>query len=67
MWLCVGISPVRQALQTQSKAQKTLQVFYFALGKKNFGWGCGFLVSDGISGGLSGHLGPLHLALDPNR
>jgi len=28
--------------------------------------GCGFFVSDVISGGLSGHLGPLHLALGPN-
>jgi len=32
-----------------------------------FGWGCGFVVSDIISGGLLGHLGPLHLALGPNR
>jgi len=32
--------------------------------KKNFlVWGCGFLVNDVISGGLLGHLGPLHLAL----
>ena len=29
--------------------------------------GCGFFVSDVISGGLLGHLGPLHLALGPNR
>jgi len=29
--------------------------------------GCGFVVSDIISGGLLGHLGPLHLALGPNR
>ena len=34
--------------------------------KKNF-WGCGFFVSDVISGGLLGHLGPLCLALGTNR
>jgi len=28
--------------------------------------GCGFFVSDVISGGLPGHLGPLHLNLGPN-
>jgi len=32
-----------------------------------FGWGCGFFLSDVISGGLLGHLGLLHLALGPNR
>jgi len=31
-----------------------------------FGWGCRLFVSDIISGGLIGHLGPLHLALSPN-
>jgi len=35
--------------------------------KKNFFEGCEFVVSDVISGGLLGHLGPLHLALGPNR
>jgi len=36
--------------------------------KKNF-WlgGCGFFVSDVLSGGLLGHLGPLCLALGANR
>jgi len=29
--------------------------------------GCGFFVSDIINGGRFGELGPLHLALDPNR
>ena len=28
---------------------------------------CGFFLSDVISGGLLGHLGPLYLALGPNR
>jgi len=32
-----------------------------------FAWGCGFFVSDVISGGLLGHLGPLCLALEANR
>jgi len=36
--------------------------------KKNFLLGgCGFFVSDVISGGLLGHLGPLCLALGANR
>ena len=32
--------------------------------KNCFGWGCGFFVSDVISGGLFGHL---HLALGANH
>jgi len=35
--------------------------------RKFFGWGCGFFVSDIISEGLLGHLGPLYLALGANR
>jgi len=36
--------------------------------KKNFLLGgCGFFVSDVISGGLLGHLGPLYLALGANH
>ena len=35
--------------------------------KKFFGWGCEFFVSDVISGGLLGHLGPLCQALGANR
>jgi len=35
--------------------------------KNFFAWGCGFFVSDIISGGLLGHLGPLCLALGANR
>jgi len=35
--------------------------------KKIFGWGCGFFLSDVISGRLLGHLGPLRLALGPNH
>jgi len=35
--------------------------------KKFLPGGCGFFVSDVISGGLLGHLAPLCLALDANR
>jgi len=35
--------------------------------KKFFAWGCEFFVSDVISGGLLGYLGPLRLALGTNR
>ena len=34
--------------------------------RKKF-FGCGFFVSDVISGGLFGHLGTLHLALGTNH
>jgi len=34
---------------------------YFLVG------GCEFFMSDVISRGLSGHLGPLYLAMGPNR
>jgi len=30
-------------------------------------WGCGLFVSDIISGGLLGHLGPLYLAMGANH
>jgi len=36
------------------------------LKKKILLGGCGFFVSDVISRGYLGHLGPLHLALGPN-
>jgi len=63
-WLCTGISPVRYALQTRQKSQKTWQVFSSALEKIFFASGCGFFVSNVISGGLLGHLS---LALGANR
>jgi len=48
------------------KSSKTLQVLQFAL--KNIFWlRVADFLSDIISGGLLGHLGPLHLALGPNR
>ena len=35
--------------------------------KKIFALGCGFFMSDVISGGIFGHLGPLCLALGADR
>ena len=35
--------------------------------KKIFAWGCGFFVTDIISGGLLGHHGPICLALGAIR
>jgi len=35
--------------------------------KKFFAWRYGFFVSDVISGGILGHLGPFYLALGVNR
>jgi len=65
-WLCVGISPLLFGLRTWSKCQKTWQVFYSALKKNCLLGEYEFFVSDVISGGLLGHLGPLYLALGAN-
>jgi len=54
LWLCTGISPLLFGSRTWSKRQKMRQ-------------GCGFVVSDVISGGLLGQLGPLCLALGANH
>jgi len=48
-------------LYRPSKSLKKRSKKFFLLG------GCGFFVSDIISGGLLGHLGPLCLALGTNR
>jgi len=66
-WLFSGISPLLYGLRTWSKRQKTREVFLSALEKKFLLGGCVFFVSDDISGGLLGHLGPLCLALGANR
>jgi len=58
MWLCTGISLLLFRLRTGSKRQKTWQVFLSAKKKKIFAWGVRDLMSDVISGGLLGHLGP---------
>ena len=49
-----------KSLKRRGKSQSALKKI-FLLG------GCGFFVSDVISGGLLGHLGPLCLALGANR
>jgi len=59
------ISPVRAT--DPVKSSKDLASLVVCTQKKFLSWRCRFFVSDVISGGLSGHLGPLHLALGPNR
>ena len=49
------------SLKTRGKSSSLHSKKYFLLG------GCGFFVSDVISGGLLGHLGPLCLALGANH
>jgi len=46
------------------KVSKDMARLLVCAQKKNFGWGCRFLMSDVVSGGLFGHL---HLALGANR
>jgi len=59
-WICMRVTLVPKAVKRLGKSS-TLYL------KKNFGWECGFFVSDVISGGLLGHVGLLQLALGPNR
>ena len=66
-WLCAWITPLLYRLRTWSKCQKMRQVFKSALEKNPFGWEVWIFLSDVISGGLLGHLGPLYLAPGPNR
>jgi len=54
-------------VESCSKAQKMRQVFWSELEKKFLVRWCRFFVSDFISGGLLGHVGPLHLALGSNH
>jgi len=49
------------------KVLKDVASLVVCIRNKFFGWGCEFLVSDVISGGLLNHLGPLYLALSTNR
>jgi len=58
-----GIESGRQLF----KGSKDSASLLVCIKKKLFGWECGFLVSDLISGGLLGHLGQLYLALDANH
>jgi len=64
MWLCVGISSPLYGLRTWSKCQKTQQVFVVCTQKNFLLEGCGFFVSDIISGGLFSHLSPGRQPLD---
>jgi len=57
---CLGYRPSR-SVKRRGKSSCLHSKKYFLLG------GCGFFVSDIISGGLLGHLGPLRLALGANR
>ena len=66
MAVCAHVTLVPKGVENFSKAQKTQQDFSSALEKIFLVGGCRFFVSDVISGGLLGHLGPLHLALGPN-
>jgi len=50
-----------KSLKRRGKSSSLHQKKFFLLG------GCGFFVSDVISGGLLGQLGPLCLALGANR
>jgi len=62
--LCKNFSGLVSATDSVKKRSKSCSLH----SKKNFFvGGCGFFVSDVISVGLSGHLGPLHLALGSNR
>ena len=65
LWLCASVTLVPKAVESCSRLKKLGKTS--SLHSKKFFWsGEEFFVSDIISGGLSGHLGPLHLALDPN-
>jgi len=57
---CLGYGPGRN-VKRRSKSSSLHSKKKFLVG------GCGFFVSDIISGGLLGHLGPLCLALGANR
>jgi len=57
---CAGYGLGRSVKRRDKSSSLHLKKF-FLLG------GCGFFVSDVISGGLLGHLGPLCLALGANR
>jgi len=62
MRFCVGISPPTIALESCSNLQKIWQVLATAMKKNCFD----FILSDVISGVVSGLFGPLHLALGSN-
>ena len=55
--LVSATDPIKSLKDSASLVVCTLKIFFWL--------GCGFFVSDTISGGLVGHLDPLHLALGP--
>jgi len=65
-WLCEHVTRAPKVVESCSKAQKTRQVIDSAREKNNFVGECGFFVSDVVSGGLLGHIGPFHQTLDSN-
>jgi len=66
-WLSAGISPVRYARRPGKSLKRRSKSFSLHSNKNFLLGGCGFFVSDVISGGLLGHLGPLCLALGANH
>jgi len=65
MWLCAGCPQLDKCYEPGESVKR--RVKSSALEKKFFGWEFGFFVSDVISGGLLGQLGPLYLALGANH
>jgi len=63
MWLCNSGTESVGKLFKYSNDSASLVVSK----EKNFCWGYGFFMSYIIAGGHLGHLGPLYLALGPNR
>jgi len=59
LWSCMLYRPGKSLKRRKSSSLHSKKKFLLG--------GCGFFVSDVISGGLLGHLGPLCLALGANR
>ena len=66
MWLCMNVTLGAESASELFKGSKDWANHAVCNEKIFFVGVCGFFVSDIISGGLLGHLGPLHLALGPN-
>jgi len=66
-WLCARVTQVPKVVESSSEAQKTRKSSSLHSKTIFLRGGCGFFMSDVISGGLLGHLGPLYLVLGPNR
>jgi len=66
-WLCAGISPDGKCCRPSRSVKRRGKSCSLHLKKNFLVGGCGFFVSDFISRGLLGHLGPLCLVLGANR